>query len=139
VSPSQPVSLADREVISRLRNCIVLLVTQRMMLYDTSILYCYEASLPHQVLHWASFSSLLCELLVFPQSCVLYTSAGPGLGDSPSERWTEVWVGGRGARLDYSFMTATILPVLNFSHLFNGCENSIFVLVTYSPGNLADY
>lgn len=45
----QPVSLADREVISRLRNCVVSLVTQRMMLYDTSILYCYEASLPHQV------------------------------------------------------------------------------------------
>ncbi|XP_069870954.1 exosome complex component RRP4 isoform X2 [Dipodomys merriami] len=45
----EPVSLADREVISRLRNCIVLLVTQKMLLYDTSILYCYEASLPHQI------------------------------------------------------------------------------------------
>ncbi|XP_007453192.1 PREDICTED: exosome complex component RRP4 isoform X3 [Lipotes vexillifer] len=45
----EPVSLADREVISRLRNCIVSLATQRMMLYDTSILYCYEASLPHQI------------------------------------------------------------------------------------------
>ncbi|XP_006892514.1 PREDICTED: exosome complex component RRP4 isoform X2 [Elephantulus edwardii] len=45
----EPVSLADREVISRLRNCIVSMVTQRMMLYDTSILYCYEVSLPHQI------------------------------------------------------------------------------------------
>ncbi|XP_047624663.1 exosome complex component RRP4 isoform X2 [Phacochoerus africanus] len=45
----EPVSLADREVISRLRNCIVSLVTQRVMLFDTSILYCYEASLPHQI------------------------------------------------------------------------------------------
>uniref|UniRef100_A0A452DKK1 Exosome component 2 n=1 Tax=Bos taurus TaxID=9913 RepID=A0A452DKK1_BOVIN len=45
----EPVSLTDREVISRLRNCIVSLATQRMMLYDTSILYCYEASLPHQI------------------------------------------------------------------------------------------
>eukprot|EP00069_Balaena_mysticetus_P003536 bmy_16869T0 len=45
----EPVSLADREVISRLRNCIISLATQRMMLYDTSILYCYEASLPHQI------------------------------------------------------------------------------------------
>ncbi|XP_021546975.1 exosome complex component RRP4 isoform X1 [Neomonachus schauinslandi] len=45
----EPVALADREVISRLRNCIISLVTQRMMLYDTSILYCYEASLPHQI------------------------------------------------------------------------------------------
>ncbi|XP_038193286.1 exosome complex component RRP4 isoform X2 [Arvicola amphibius] len=45
----EPVALSDREVISRLRNCVVLLVTQRMMLYDTSILYCYEASLAHQI------------------------------------------------------------------------------------------
>lgn len=45
----QPVPLSDREVISRLRNCIVALVTHKMMLFDTSILYCYEASLPHQV------------------------------------------------------------------------------------------
>ncbi|KAF7241015.1 Exosome complex component RRP4 [Varanus komodoensis] len=44
----EPVPLSDREVISRLRNCVVALVTQKLMLYDTSILYCYEASLPHQ-------------------------------------------------------------------------------------------
>uniref|UniRef100_H0V6K3 Exosome component 2 n=1 Tax=Cavia porcellus TaxID=10141 RepID=H0V6K3_CAVPO len=49
IADLEPVSLADREVISRLRNCVVSLVTQRMMLYDTSILYCYEASLPHQI------------------------------------------------------------------------------------------
>ncbi|KFW65821.1 Exosome complex component RRP4, partial [Pygoscelis adeliae] len=45
----EPVPLSDREVISRLRNCIVALVTQTFMLFDTSILYCYEASLPHQI------------------------------------------------------------------------------------------
>lgn len=45
----QPVPLSDREVISRLRNCVVALVTEKLMLFDTSILYCYEASLPHQV------------------------------------------------------------------------------------------
>ncbi|XP_072739380.1 exosome complex component RRP4 isoform X2 [Ciconia boyciana] len=45
----KPVPLSDREVISRLRNCIVALVTQKLMLFDTSILYCYEASLPHQI------------------------------------------------------------------------------------------
>uniref|UniRef100_A0A2K5Y795 Uncharacterized protein n=1 Tax=Mandrillus leucophaeus TaxID=9568 RepID=A0A2K5Y795_MANLE len=45
----EPVSLADGEVISWLQNCIISLVTQRTMLYDTSILYCYEASLPHQI------------------------------------------------------------------------------------------
>ncbi|NWH97080.1 EXOS2 protein, partial [Tichodroma muraria] len=45
----EPVPLSDREVISRLRNCIMALVTHKMMLFDTSILYCYEASLPHQI------------------------------------------------------------------------------------------
>lgn len=45
----EPVPLSDREVISRLRNCIVALATQKLMLFDTSILYCYEASLPHQI------------------------------------------------------------------------------------------
>ncbi|XP_027725564.1 exosome complex component RRP4 isoform X2 [Vombatus ursinus] len=43
------VPLSDREVISRLRNCIVSLVAQKMMLFDTSLLYCYEASLSHQI------------------------------------------------------------------------------------------
>lgn len=52
----QPVPLSDREVISRLRNCIVALVTQQLMLFDTSILYCYEASLPHQVQKPALFA-----------------------------------------------------------------------------------
>uniref|UniRef100_A0A674HIM9 Exosome complex component RRP4 n=1 Tax=Taeniopygia guttata TaxID=59729 RepID=A0A674HIM9_TAEGU len=45
----EPVPLSDREVISRLRNCIMALVTHKIMLFDTSILYCYEASLPHQI------------------------------------------------------------------------------------------
>ncbi|KAJ6651993.1 hypothetical protein lerEdw1_015850 [Lerista edwardsae] len=45
----EPVPLPEREVISRLRNCIVALVAQKLALYDTSILYCYEASLPHQI------------------------------------------------------------------------------------------
>ncbi|XP_001507703.1 exosome complex component RRP4 [Ornithorhynchus anatinus] len=45
----EPIPMSDREVISRLRNCVVCLVSQKVMLYDTSILYCYEASLPHQI------------------------------------------------------------------------------------------
>ncbi|XP_053328808.1 exosome complex component RRP4 [Spea bombifrons] len=49
VTNLEPISLSDREVISRLRNCILALANQMMMLYDTSILYCYEASLPHQI------------------------------------------------------------------------------------------
>ncbi|XP_072015737.1 exosome complex component RRP4-like [Amphiura filiformis] len=40
----QPVSFSDREVIARLRNCIVGLAEHRMLLYDTSVLYTYEAS-----------------------------------------------------------------------------------------------
>lgn len=46
---SQPVSLSDREVISRLRNCLLALAAHKMLLYDTSVLYCYESSLQHQV------------------------------------------------------------------------------------------
>lgn len=46
----QPVPLSDREVISRLRNCLLVLAVHKVMLYDTSVLYCYESSLTHQVL-----------------------------------------------------------------------------------------
>uniref|UniRef100_A0A8D0H7E6 Exosome complex component RRP4 n=1 Tax=Sphenodon punctatus TaxID=8508 RepID=A0A8D0H7E6_SPHPU len=49
VTNLEPVSLPDREVISLLRNCIMALVSQKLILYDTSILYCYEASLSHQI------------------------------------------------------------------------------------------
>lgn len=45
----QPVALSDREVISRLRNCILALAAHKVMLFDTSVLYCYESALPHQV------------------------------------------------------------------------------------------
>ena len=45
----QPVSRADREVISRLRNCVLALAEHKMMLFDTSILYTYEASLKFPV------------------------------------------------------------------------------------------
>lgn len=46
---SQPVNLPDREVISRLRNCLLALAAHKVLLYDTSVLYCYESSLQHQV------------------------------------------------------------------------------------------
>ncbi|CAG5867481.1 unnamed protein product [Menidia menidia] len=45
----EPISLSDREVISRLRNCLLALATHKVLLYDTSVLYCYESSLQHQV------------------------------------------------------------------------------------------
>ena len=46
---SQPVSVADREVIARLHNCIVGMAQQRMMLFDTSILYAFESSQKYAV------------------------------------------------------------------------------------------
>lgn len=47
--PFQPVNLSDREVISRLRNCIMALAAHKVLLFDTSVLYCFESSLQHQV------------------------------------------------------------------------------------------
>ncbi|KAK2816246.1 hypothetical protein Q7C36_022517 [Tachysurus vachellii] len=44
-----PISLPDREVISRLRNCLLALAAHKVLLYDTSILYCYESSVTHQI------------------------------------------------------------------------------------------
>lgn len=45
----EPVGLLDREVISRLRNCLLALSAYKVLLYDTSVLYCYESSVHHQV------------------------------------------------------------------------------------------
>lgn len=39
----------DREVIARLRNCILALAQSKMMLYDTSILYAFEESMKYEV------------------------------------------------------------------------------------------
>ncbi|XP_045205312.2 exosome complex component RRP4-like [Mercenaria mercenaria] len=41
----EPVLRSDREVVARLGNCVQALADHKMMLYDTSILYTYEASL----------------------------------------------------------------------------------------------
>lgn len=40
---------ADREVIARLRNCILALAKCKMILFDTSILYAYEESMKYEV------------------------------------------------------------------------------------------
>ncbi|XP_057184677.1 exosome complex component RRP4-like [Triplophysa rosa] len=45
----EPVSRSDREVISRLRNCLLALAAHMVLLYDTSVIYCYESSLSHQI------------------------------------------------------------------------------------------
>ena len=47
--PLQPISKEDRETIARLRNCIVALAERKVMLFDTSIQYTYDASLKYQV------------------------------------------------------------------------------------------
>ncbi|CAH0722353.1 unnamed protein product, partial [Brenthis ino] len=41
----QPISRSDREIIARLKNCIAALVTSKMMLDDSSIMFAYEESL----------------------------------------------------------------------------------------------
>lgn len=43
------VSLSDRKVIARLRNCILILARHGVQLYDTSVTYAYEASLKYDV------------------------------------------------------------------------------------------
>ncbi|KAL4219420.1 Exosome complex component RRP4 [Mactra antiquata] len=45
----EPVVRADREVVARIGNCVQSLADHRMMLFDTSILYTYEASLKFPV------------------------------------------------------------------------------------------
>lgn len=46
---SEPVPRAEREVIVRLRNCILALAQCKMMLYDTSIQYAYDESLKYEL------------------------------------------------------------------------------------------
>ncbi|XP_069697991.1 exosome complex component RRP4 isoform X1 [Periplaneta americana] len=45
----EAVPRSDREVIARLRNCILALSNCKMMLYDTSILYAYEESMKYEI------------------------------------------------------------------------------------------
>lgn len=62
----QPVGLSDREVISRLRNCLLALAAHKVLLYDTSVLYCYESSVQHQVGSISSFNSASFLFLITP-------------------------------------------------------------------------
>ena len=45
----QLVTLEERETIARLRNCILALAKHKIMLYDTTIQYTFDASLRHKV------------------------------------------------------------------------------------------
>uniref|UniRef100_A0A915IXD4 Ribosomal RNA-processing protein 4 n=1 Tax=Romanomermis culicivorax TaxID=13658 RepID=A0A915IXD4_ROMCU len=44
-----PVPKEDREIVVRLRNCILLLAQYCIMIFDTTILYAYDASLSYEV------------------------------------------------------------------------------------------
>jgi len=46
---TDPVQLEDREAVCRVLNCILVLAKNSVMLYDTTILYAYEASTQYQV------------------------------------------------------------------------------------------
>jgi exosome complex component RRP4 len=58
----------DREVIVRLRNCIVAMANNRMMLFDTSVLYTFEASQKYSV----------SNKFVFDRSLISYYAAPIG-------------------------------------------------------------
>lgn len=45
----ETVKIEDRETIARLRNCVLALAQQRVLLFDTTVQYTYEASLKYQV------------------------------------------------------------------------------------------
>jgi hypothetical protein len=53
----QVVPRPDREVIARLRNCILALANCKMMLYDTSILYAFEESQKYQVSYYCHYNN----------------------------------------------------------------------------------
>ena len=44
-----PVARETRETIARLRNCIVALAQEKVLLFDTTIQYTYDASLKYEV------------------------------------------------------------------------------------------
>nr|XP_002126379.1 exosome complex component RRP4 [Ciona intestinalis] len=46
---NESIPIEDREIICRLRNCIKCLAKRSVVLYDTSILYAYEASMSYKV------------------------------------------------------------------------------------------
>ena len=46
----EPVTREERETIARLRNCVLGLAQQKIMLFDTTIQYTYDASLKYEVI-----------------------------------------------------------------------------------------
>lgn len=60
---------ADREVIVRLRNCILALSTCKIILYDTSIWYAYEQSMKYEV-HELLNQEAIQDVAVLTQHCL---------------------------------------------------------------------
>lgn len=52
----EAIKIGERETIARLRNCVLALAQHRVLLFDTTVQYTYEASLKYQV-HTRSFLS----------------------------------------------------------------------------------
>uniref|UniRef100_H2YLH3 Exosome complex component RRP4 n=1 Tax=Ciona savignyi TaxID=51511 RepID=H2YLH3_CIOSA len=46
---NEAINYDEREIICRLRNCVKCLAHRNVILFDTSVLYAYEASLPYKV------------------------------------------------------------------------------------------
>ena len=58
LSSLQPVPKSDREVLARLRNCVLALAECKMLLFDTCIIYAYETSLKYAVSNWITLTPL---------------------------------------------------------------------------------
>ena len=56
----EPVSRETRETIARLRNCIVALAREKVLLFDTTIQYTYDASLKYEVGVCCDMRALIC-------------------------------------------------------------------------------
>lgn len=65
-----PVARETRETIARLRNCIVALAQEKVLLFDTTIQYTYDASLKYQVLKKNIHKVTLCNDSVNVYVCV---------------------------------------------------------------------
>ena len=68
----ESIKMEEREIIARLRNCILALAQQRILLFDTTVQYTYDASLKHEV-----SVLIICRLaVVWLNNCILSTHLG---------------------------------------------------------------
>nr|CAG4651981.1 EOG090X09DD [Triops cancriformis] len=69
----KPLPLADREVIARLRNCVLALAQYDMMLYDTSVLHAYELSLKSGYENYVRYNKYCPKAFKFDQFILVRT------------------------------------------------------------------